>query len=187
MAEAEIDFDHIHGDMVEGVEMYLTHNDVVKLDDMAIPYEIVIDDFHKFYTQRSIEDQKNLANTKSPAANFGYGSMGGFYTLAEIESKLDEMHTLFPSITTAKYSIGTTEEGREIWALKISDNPDVDEPESVAYYDALHHAREPLSMAATVNYRFWLLENYIEDPAVTYIIDNREPVSYTHLTLPTKA
>ena len=174
MAEAEIDFDHIHGDLESGVEMYLTHKDVVKLDALGIAYEIVIDDFHKFYEQRSIEDQKNLGNSKSVAANFGYGSMGGFYTLAEIESKLDEMHTLFPDITTAKYSIGTSIEGREIWALKISDNPNVDEPEPVAYYDALHHAREPLSMAATVNYMFWLLENYNVDPAVTYIINNRE-------------
>ncbi len=174
MAEAEVDFDHIHGDMVSGVEMYLTHSDIIKLDYLGIKYEIVIEDFHKFYEERSIADQANLDNTKSPAANFGYGSVGGFYSFSEIETKLDEMHTLFPNITTAKYSIGTTIEGRSIWALKISDNPDVDEPESVAYYDALHHAREPLSMAVTINYMFWLLENYNVDPAVTYIINNRE-------------
>ena len=176
MAMEEIDFDHIHGDLEDGIQLHLTHKDVEKLNNLEIKYEILVEDYHKYYEKRQAKAMANLpdaANSKT-AANFGYGSMGGFYTLSEIEAKLDEMHSLFPSITTAKYSIGTTTEGRPIWALKISDNPNVDEPESVAYYDALHHAREPLSMAATVNYMFWLLENYGTDPAVTYIIDNRE-------------
>ena len=176
MATNDIDFDHLHGDLESGVEIYLTHKDVAKLDKLGIDYEVKIKDFRKFYQERRIKDLQSLPQNRplKTATNFGYGSMGGFYTYSEIVDKLDEMHTLFPSITTSKYSIGTTEEGRTIWALKISDNPDVDEPEAVAYYDALHHAREPLSMAATVNYMFWLLENYGTDPAVTYIIDNRE-------------
>lgn len=39
------------------------------------------------------------------------------------------MHTLYPNITTASNSIGQTLEGREMWMLKISDNPTVDENE----------------------------------------------------------
>jgi len=176
MIMMEIDFDHLHGDMENGIQLYLTHSDIIKLDKLNIKYKIEVEDFHKFYDERQAKALNNLPSNypQKTAANFGYGSMGGFYTFSEIEAKLDEMSTLFPSICTQKYSIGTSIEGRTIWAVKISDNPNVDEPEDVAYYDALHHAREPLSMAATINYMFWLLENYGTDPAVTYIINNRE-------------
>ncbi|MEL6943221.1 MAG: M14 family zinc carboxypeptidase, partial [Bacteroidota bacterium] len=101
---------------------------------------------------------------------------GGFYTYSEVLAQLDEMKTLFPNLITDKFSIGTSIEGRTIWAVKISDNPDTDESasEAAVYYDALTHAREPASMATTINFMFHLLENYGSDSEATYLINNRE-------------
>ena len=56
-------------------------------------------------------------------------NLGQFYTYSEMVEFLDSLHTEFPSITTDKDSIGTTWEGRTIWAMKISDSPDLDEEE----------------------------------------------------------
>lgn len=177
LSQLHIDIDHYHGDHLSGVVLHLDERDLQILDASSFEYEILIEDYHSYYEEVQKKDASKIASVQrsmKTANNFGYGSMGGFYTLAEIEAKLDDMHILFPNITTAKYSIGTTWEGRNIWALKISDNPDIDENEPVAYYDAMHHCREPISMAATINYMFWLLENYATDPQVQYIIDNRE-------------
>jgi hypothetical protein len=119
-------------------------------------------------------DPRSQVRPGTVAKQFGYGSMGGFYTLSEIEDQLDSLYQKYPTLVSEKFSIGQTFEGRDIWAIKISDFPDEDENEEAVYYDALHHAREPLSMAVVMNYAFWLLENYHLDDRVRYIVDNRE-------------
>lgn len=173
----ELDIDHFEKEDGNAISFYINTEEYYLLDATGLSYEITIPNFAAYYEERAAADQFKIANTVKQtrtALNFGYGSMGGFYTLTEINNKLDEMYSLYPNLITQKYSIGTSIEGRNIWAVKISDNPNVDENEPVAYYDALHHAREPLSMAVTINYMFWLLENYNQDPLVTHIINNRE-------------
>ena len=114
------------------------------------------------------------SDTRFGVTGFGYGSMGGYYTLAEIEADLDEMFQLFPNLITQKFSIGTSIEGKPIWAVKISDNPNSNENESAVGFDALVHAREPQSMATQMYFIWYLLENYGTDPEATYLINNRE-------------
>ena len=81
---------------------------------------------------------------------------------------------LYPNLITQKFSIGTSVEGRTIWAVKISDNPNVNEDEPKVGFDALVHAREPQSMATQMYFMWYLLENYGTDPEATYLINNRE-------------
>jgi carboxypeptidase T len=100
--------------------------------------------------------------------------MGGYYTLSEVYAQLDNMHTKYPNLITAKEQIGTTIEDRPIYVVKISDNPDVDEDEPEVFYNALTHAREPMGMEVTIYYMYYLLENYNTDSTVKYLVDNRE-------------
>ena len=172
-----LDIDHFEFTEDKAIQFIINHDDLMILEQAGFAYEVLIPDMRANYKQKMKADQQILPTiTRGPqtAEHFGYGSMGGFYTLEEMEAKMDEMNEEFPAIATAKFSIGKSIDGRDIWAIKISDNPNVDEEESVVYYDALHHAREPLSMATSINYAFWLLENYETNPQVKYIIDNRE-------------
>jgi len=108
------------------------------------------------------------------ATDFGYGSMGGYYTLSEVYDQLDNMHTKYPNLITAKEQIGTTVEGRPIYIVKISDNPGSDESEPEVFYNALTHAREPMGMEVTIYFMYYLLENYNTDSTAKYLVDNRE-------------
>ncbi|MFK7741376.1 MAG: M14 family zinc carboxypeptidase [Planctomycetota bacterium] len=112
------------------------------------------------------------ADTLTPA--IGQGSMGGHYTLAEMESILDDFHQNYPSLCSAKISIGQSIEGRDLWMVKISDNVGSDENEPEVLYDALHHAREPLSMSTTLLFMDELLDGYGSDPEATFLINERE-------------
>lgn len=172
----DFDLDHPHIDSDGWITLYMVKDELLRLQESDLDYQITIEDYGKHYLENIYTpiEQLPLQKEQRTADNFGYGSMGGFYTLSEIEQKLDDMETLFPSLVKQKFSIGSSHEGRPIWAVKISDNADVAEDEPAVYYDALHHAREPLSMAVTINYMFWLLENYATDPQVNYIINNRE-------------
>jgi len=151
--------------------------DILKSTD--IEYEILIPDLEAWYQKRILKEMKDPAiqkMMKTSTPGFTLGNHAGYYTPIGINSKLNEISNNYPNIAAAKVSIGTTYEGREIYMLKISDNPNIDESatEPAVYYDAMQHAREPLSMMTTIYYMFWLVENYGTDPEATHIINNRE-------------
>ena len=102
-----------------------------------IEFDIIHQDIEEFYKSRLIQNYSSR--------DFNYGSMGGYYNFEEIEQNLDELTNLYPSIISNKVSIGLSLEGRNIWAIKVSDNPNIDESEPQALYTGLHHSREPMS------------------------------------------
>jgi hypothetical protein len=116
-----------------------------------------------------IEDVERHYASRIRGPNFGQ-----FHTYSETGEYLDALHAAYPSITTAKVSIGTTIEGRTIWAFKISDNADVDEDEPEILLDGMHHAREPMSLEVQLYYMNWLTQGYGTDPEATFLVDNRE-------------
>ncbi len=172
--------DHIHKERDGSFDFFISDDLYEQFQDLGLSYDVEIDDWYKYYKNRSessaAELQAQLNKTKNTfnVTGFDYGSMGGFYTLDEVMVKLDEMKSEFPSLITEKSSIGTTHDGRDIYFVKISNNPDMDEDEPEILYTALHHAREPESMMQMIYYMFYLLENYGTDPKVTYLVDNRE-------------
>ena len=167
---------------IEHIKIYEKYFDAL-LDSFQIdilkksgyPYEIIIDDVTKDYLERT-KDSREKIKTKKPCQplGFGYGSMGGFYTFSEVVAQLDTMRLLYPNLITVKDSIGASIEGRTIWAVKISDNPDVNESEPQVFYNALIHANEQQGMMTIIYFMYYLLENYGTNPEVTYLIDNRE-------------
>lgn len=173
----ELDIDHFHPAL--GVNsLVIPARELTQLEDGGFEYKVLEADVAKSIEQRNLAyfAKNPLIPPGKSTAGFELGSMGGFYTYAEVLDQLDEMKALYPSLITDRFSIGTTIEGRTIWAVKISDNPTVDESnaEAPVYFDALHHAREPASMATVINYMFHLLENYGSDPGINYIVNNRE-------------
>jgi len=116
-----------------------------------------------------IEDLVGHFRSQMPRDDFG-----DFHTWSEMVAALDALHAAYPGITTDKISIGTSEEGRDLWVMKISDNPGIDEPEPEVLFDGMHHAREPIAMECILHYMTWLCENYGTDPEATYLVDNRE-------------
>ena len=175
-----LDLEHSISDKEGGLILFVDENEFRAISNSGLNYEILIDDWKAYYNSLPIpsKSEKDFIKMESErdfgVTGFGFGSMGGYYTLAEIEADLDEMFQLFPNLITQKFSIGTSHEGRTIWAVKISDNPGVNENEPTVGFDALVHAREPQSMATQMYYMWYLLENYGTDPEATYLVDNRE-------------
>jgi murein tripeptide amidase MpaA len=72
-------------------------------------------------------------------------------------------------------SIGSSVEGRQIWAIKISDEPGVndhDEPDIL--FAGLHHAREWISAEVPYYLAVNLVQNYDSDSTLKALIDNSE-------------
>lgn len=101
-------------------------------------------------------------------------TMGGYPTRAEVIATIDSLHAAFPAITTDKFSIGFSGEGREMWAIKISDNPNVDEAEPEILFTAIHHAREVITPLIILQTMRELLFNYGTDADITNLVNERE-------------
>jgi hypothetical protein len=176
----QLDVEHSMRDKDGNISIYVDESEFQSLVQSGLGYEVLIDDWYEYYNSLPVptESEKQIIKFESESlfgvSGFDFGSMGGYYTFAEIVADLDEMFQLFPNLITEKYSIGTSVEGRTIWAVKISDNPNINEDEPSVGFDALVHAREPQSMATQMYFIWYLLENYGTDPAVTYLVDNRE-------------
>ncbi len=99
---------------------------------------------------------------------------GIFHTLSEVEAFLDSLHRAFPALASAPFPLGVTHEGRVIWALKISDNPSLDEDEPRVLIDGLHHAREVMSTETILDFARLLCTRYESDPQVRAVVDQRE-------------
>ncbi|RMI25485.1 MAG: hypothetical protein D6681_01485, partial [Calditrichaeota bacterium] len=180
LAEAGVILDHAGYARAPSGGFYLTtilsEAEVRRLAAANFSYRVLIDDVVQYYQSRPplTPEERRRFRRESGLAGFEFGSMGGFYTYAEVITELDSMRLLYPHLITARQSIGFSHEGRPIWMVKISDNPDLSEPEPQVLYDALHHAREPMSMMTLMYFMYYLLENYGVDPEVTYLVDHRE-------------
>ena len=180
LSELGLAIDHASYQKDNSIIVFLSDDEFELLKTSDYSYKILIDNWrdHYYNLPRLTDVEKTAAlqetRNKFNITGFDFGSMGGYYTLEEVWAKLDEMHTNYPNLITVKTILGTSLEGRNIYAVKISDNPGIDEDEPKVLYTALHHAREPEGMMQMIYFMFYLLNNYGNDPAVTYLLDNRE-------------
>ena len=160
-----IPLDHVGGKEGIFLDLTVTESETIELISRNIELEVLIEDLTSHYKARN-----------RPATNrdFPLGSMQGNYTMDELNERFDELHGLFPNIISNKVVIGQSVEGRDIWAFKVSDNPNEDEDEPEVLYTALTHSREPLGMMNLMYFVQLLLEEYDEDSELNYLINNRE-------------
>ena len=160
-----IDIDHADYQSGQYIEFAISEYDLSILDALGYEYHIIHEDLQVFYESRLTENYSR---------EFGLGSMGGYYTLEESVQRLDDIHEEYPEFVSEKISLGQSFQGRDIYAIKVSANVDIDEDEPEVLYTGLHHAREPMGFMNLYYFIYWILENYGVDDRATQILDTRE-------------
>ena len=159
-----LDVDHIYKDE-NFLKFVVNDKELSKLNLYNVDFEILHDDIESFYASRL--DNSYISR------DFELGSMGGYYTYEEILNLISQLENSYPDLVHTEV-IGTSLEGRDVIALKISDNAAYDEIEPEVLYTGLHHAREPMSYMNLFYYMDWLLENYSNDLLAEHLVNNRE-------------
>ncbi|SDT80059.1 Zinc carboxypeptidase [Actinoplanes derwentensis] len=108
-----------------------------------------------------------LTTTAFPTADAAYHDYPE--TIAEINAVV----AAYPAIAS-KRVLGKSYEGRDIVAVKISDNVATDESEPEVLYDANHHAREHLTAEQALYLLGQFTKTYATDTRVKNIVDTRE-------------
>lgn len=165
--------------------------EIAIMESNGFEYEILIDDVKAYYAEHSKDPFVSLKNASCnqgtgnggynppvPVNHFENNSYAGFYKYQDMLNALDDMVAQYPNLITVKAPISNfqTHEGRPIYHVVISDNPNTDESatEPNVLYSAIHHAREPLSMTQTIFYMWYLLENYATNEEVQFLVDNTQ-------------
>jgi len=150
----------------EGVlEAVVSPDELTRIEAQGFRTQVVVPDLQASY---------QAGFDQGTALGMDLGSMGGYFTYTEIENKLNEFRTNYPNLISAPFSIGNTLEGRPTWTVRISNNPNVMVDRQRVYFDAMHHAREPLGMMCQIYFIEHLLQSYGSDPLVTELLNNRE-------------
>jgi len=96
-----------------------------------------------------------------------------YHNHAALTTELQSVAAAYPAITQL-ISIGASVQGRELWALKISDNAAIDEPEPEFKFSATIHGDEPVGTEMCVYMIRLLTQGYGVDPELTALVDDLE-------------
>ncbi len=165
ISETDIPLDHIVGKKGVYVDVIASEDQTLNLILKGLNVDILIPDLTSHY--QSI-------NIPADSRDFPLGSLQGNYSLDELNDRFDELQSEYSNIISERVILGQSIEGRDIWAFKVSDNPENDEDEPEVLFTALTHAREPVGMMNLIYFVQLLGEEYGNDPELTYLVDNRE-------------
>ncbi|WP_435204359.1 M14 family metallopeptidase [Micromonospora sp. bgisy143] len=117
-----------------------------------------------------------------PSAERGAGEVGtlafppadsNYHDYAELTAVVNQAVADQPAIAR-KISIGTSYEGRDLMAVKISDNVGTDENEPEILFNAQQHAREHLTVEMAIYLLNLFTDSYGSDSRITNIVNSRE-------------
>ncbi|GAA4574103.1 hypothetical protein GCM10023176_40450 [Micromonospora coerulea] len=96
-----------------------------------------------------------------------------YHDYAELTALVNQVVADHPAIAR-KTSIGTSYEGRDLMAVKISDNVGTDENEPEILFNAQQHAREHLTVEMAIYLLNLFTDSYGSDSRITTIVNSRE-------------
>jgi len=96
-----------------------------------------------------------------------------YHNYPEMVAEIKAVAAAHPDIVRV-FSIGKSYEGRDLWAAKISDNPNTDEHEPEVLFDALHHAREHMTVEQALYLYKMLANDYSRYAAIRRLVDSEE-------------
>lgn len=134
--------------------LYATPEQATELEQIGFRIEILKDDIEAF------------------ADNF-WSSRDQYHSYEDIIATINSLVNVNPSICK-KYIYGSSVEGRELAALKISDNVDTDETEPEILFDGGIHGDEVGGAENLVRFAEFLCESYTSNPDIAELINNRE-------------
>ncbi|MBN2053467.1 carboxypeptidase regulatory-like domain-containing protein, partial [bacterium] len=142
----------------EGFQARATDEQLAKLTEYGYRYKVLWEDAMDRAMDRKQRMMDDLLWT-------GYSSLvSHMQTVAAENPDIVRLHT-----------VGTTVQGRTIYVMEITDEPDYDDPlEAEVRFIGNIHGDEYMSLELMVLLIDYLVDNYGTDPDISYLVNNRE-------------
>ncbi len=156
---------------------------IVQLNDLNINYEIAdysTGEIRAYITPGELQKlqsfnlqyQVEIENLNEHFENFWLAE-DAYHSYQEIIDLADSLESEFPAICK-KYIFGTSLGGRQLAALKISDNVETDEYEAEVMFDGGIHGDEIGAAENVIRFARDICIDYGSNSTITDLIDNRE-------------
>ena len=116
------------------------------------------------------EDNKGIVSAKSIIQAMDWQS---YPTYSQYDSIMKNFASAYPSLCHLD-TIGKSINGKYVLALKISDNPSLNEDEPKVFYSSTIHGDETGGFVLMLHFADYLLKNYNLDTRVKNLVDNLE-------------
>jgi len=131
-----------------------------------------------FQEDRGTEIQFSLQKIEEDLSVFERGdkkrAYPGYPDYAALTAFLNNMSSTFPHITKL-FSIGKSVQGRELWGIKISDNPELNEAGEPEFkYIANMHGDEIVGREMTLNFIELLCTQYGKNDTITQLVNSTD-------------
>ncbi len=149
--------------------------DILKLASLGAEIDGVWGDRARIYAGAdTLEAIRGLGFSVSPISGGRRArTADGYPTPREIGADLAELAARYPGICRLD-TIGRSVQGRELWMVRISDNPDIEEDEPEILYIGGFHGDEPPGTILCLDFIRLLLETYGTDAGTTSLVDDLE-------------
>lgn len=158
--------------------------DLRLLAEMRVDVDAVFGDRARAYVVAEEEEKLallgfDLARIPDEVAPAVGGETGGlaprptYHTYATLTSELQSIAQAHPEITRL-FSAGKSVQGRDLWIMKITDDPGVEEDEPEVRYLAAMHGDEVVGKENCVNFINLLVDGYGVDPRITSLVNEAE-------------
>ncbi|MBI5308525.1 MAG: zinc carboxypeptidase [Planctomycetes bacterium] len=146
------------------IHAIVTNKQREKITGSGWSFHVVIEDLDRYFKEKIDVD----------------GNLGNYHTYTEMVDELQRVAAAYPNITRL-VDIGDSWEktqgiaDRDIWALKISDNPEMEERrEPDVLIVGCHHARELITVEIPLAIIQTLTEKYAVDSRTKFLVNHRE-------------
>lgn len=157
---------------------HLISPDTKTIDAVANEFEVVkklANGFEIYVPQSRVKRFLELApqatvisTNKSKSAD-----LSGYRDLKKVEEELQKLALQFPALAKLE-TYGTTANGFKLYALKVSDNVQLDEDEPELMITSATHGDEIITVEVEMELLTLLLQNYDKDARLTKMVNEKE-------------
>jgi len=123
-------------------------------------YEVVIEDIAAYYKQLLVDSEG--------------GVFGNYYLYAEVRQGIVHLQSEYPGLVKVDSLPTRSIENRALYVIKISSNPAANNGKPEVLFCGAIHAYEPIGVSVCMTDMTHLCENYASDPAIQWLVDNRQ-------------
>jgi subtilisin-like proprotein convertase family protein len=158
-AQLDLDVDGVFG---AWARLYLLPEEAEKLAALGYALSSTPDGLE------GVSDVGPLAGTAAAP-----GVPNTYHTYETLTTELQKIASDHPGIARL-YTLGKSVQGRELWMMKVTRNPDAEEDEPEVRYIAAMHGDEVVGKEMCVNLLNLLTDGYGTDPRITSLVDTSE-------------
>lgn len=161
------------------VELFDRVADLKMLSDLDMDIDGVFGTWARVYAlDEEVQKLRNLgfvvnALPEEPVPLEAPGAQPSYHTYETLTQDLQKIADDHPNLARLT-TIGKSIQGRELWVMKISDHPDLEEDEPEVRYIAAMHGDEVVGKEMCVYLLDLLTDSYGTDPRITSLVDATE-------------